>query len=406
MAANADVRMKGFGKRASVAAVQALIAERVRPLGMERLPFRAALGRVLAEDIVSDRNIPPHPRSAMDGYAVRSSDLPGKLRIAGELLAADAWKGTLKTGEAIRIMTGAKIPDGADQVVMVEETKPSGDAVEIAATQPKPGQHILETGADLKIGQSVLHKGRRLRPEDLAMMVSLGVLEVSVMRRPRVRIMPTGSELVRAGRAQGSGVIESNSFMLEGLALRDGAEPIPHPIVPDDLEILRRAMRETGADVLVLTGGTSVGQEDYPPIVLREIGELWLHGVDVKPASPSGLGFIPETQTMVVLAPGYPVAAYVAWDLFVRPIVQAMEGAEVKLPYRTVRARLEKEYRKPASRIEVARVVLGASNEASVLPGGAAILSTITRADGFIVFPEGRDHFEAKSEVEVHLYGS
>src|SRR5262249_52608710 len=162
-------------------------------------------------------------------YAVRSADLPGTLNVAGEILAAQTWERTLAPGEAVRIMTGAKIPDGADQIVMVEETKASGDRVEIAATPPKPGQHILETGADLKIGQAVLRKGRCLRPEDLAMLVSLGILEVNVARKPRVRIMPTGSELVRAGDRQGSGVIESNSFMLEGLAIRDGADPILHP---------------------------------------------------------------------------------------------------------------------------------------------------------------------------------
>src|SRR6267142_2304939 len=125
--------MKGFGKRASVAEVHALIAERIRPLGQERVPYRAALGRILAEDITADRNVPPHPRSAMDGYAVRSADVPGNLRVAGEVLAAETYAGELKTGEAVRVMTGAKVPDGADQVVMVEDTKTDGDRVQIDA---------------------------------------------------------------------------------------------------------------------------------------------------------------------------------------------------------------------------------------------------------------------------------
>lgn len=401
-----DVRMRGFGKRAALADVEAMIASRVSPLGTERVSFRAALGRVLAEDITSDRDLPPHPRSAMDGYAVRAADVPGTLEVVGELTAAETSPGPLPPGKAVRIMTGAAVPEGADAVVMVEDSRLEGGRVHLAHPA-RPGQHVLATGEDLRAGQAVLARGRRLGPEDVSMLASLGVLEVTVIRRPRVRIVPSGNELVRVGAAARTGqVIESNSYLLEGLALRDGAEPTLHPIVPDDLELLRRAFLEPGADVIVSTGGSSVGKEDFPPVVVRELGELAVHGVDVKPASPSGIGFI--DGAIVVLAPGYPVASYVAWDLFVRPIVQRLAGLPVVMPYRTVRATLTKKLVKPASRVELPRVTLaqgtGPLPVATVLPGGAALLSTVVHASGFLVIPAGVEELPAGSEVEVRLY--
>jgi molybdopterin molybdotransferase len=399
----ADVRMKGFGARTSVADAQAAIASRVTALDTERIPFRVALHRVLAEDLIAPKNVPPHPRSAMDGYAVRSTDVPGTLSVSGEITAAQTFQGHVAQGQAVRIMTGAHVPDGADQVVMVEETKLDGDRVEIKA-RSSAGQHILQTGEDLKQGAVILRRGRKLRPEDVAMMIAIDALEIAVHKRPRVRIVPTGSELVAPGtEAKGSEVVESNSFMLEGLALRDGAEPVLHPIVPDQMDMLRRAIGDPGADLVVVTGGSSVGKEDFAPLVVRELGELPIHGIDVRPASPTGIGFIGKTA--VVLAPGYPVASYVAWDLFARPIVQRMSGLEPHLPYRTVRASLAREHKKPASRVEIARVVLD-RGVASIIPGGAALLSTVTRADGFVLLPSGRDVFPAGAELDVCLYGS
>ena len=401
-----DVRMKGFTKRTSVTDAWALIEARVGPLGSERVPFRSALGRILAEDVTADRNVPPHPRSAMDGYAVRSADLPGTLEVLGELMAAEVFEGTLGRGQAMRIMTGAKVPDGADCVVMVEDTRAEEDRVVIDGAAA-PGQHILQTGEDLREGKVVLARGRRLRPQDLSMLVTVSALEVLVRRRPRVRIIPTGTELVRAGvRPTGSQVVESNSHMLEALALRDGAEVAVHPIVSDDRELLARALQEPGADVVVVTGGSSVGLEDYAPVVVRELGELPIHGIAVKPASPTAIGFL--GRTAVVLAPGFPVASFVAWDLFVRPILQRLAGAPVRLPYEKTRVRLTQPYEKPPQRVDVARVVLHPSSDgpalASVLPGGAALLSTVTRADAFLLLEAGTGRFEAGTELDAHLY--
>jgi molybdopterin molybdotransferase len=396
-----DVRMKGFAKRARVSEAHALIASRVGPIGLERVPFSSALHRVLAEDVVADKNVPEHPKSAMDGYAVRARDLPGTLQVIGEIKAAEQFVATIGEKQAVRIMTGARVPEGADAVVMVEDTKLDGDKVTIASAG-SVGQHILHTGEDLSAGKAVLHAGRILRPQDISMLVTVDALEVAVRRKPRVRIVPTGTELVRVGtRASGSEVVESNSFMIHGLALRDGAEPIVHPIIRDDMELLKRAFLEPGADVIVMTGGSSVGKEDFGPVVMRQIGELPIHGMHARPASPTGIGFLGSTA--VVLAPGYPVASYVAWDLFVRPIVQRMLGVAVAWPYARTRARLAKAFKKADEMTMIVRVVLK-DGTATALPGGAALLSTVTRADGFVLVGEGVTEIPAGADVEVFLY--
>ena len=198
-----DVRMRGFKSRASVHEAQALIHDRVTTLGVERVSFRAALHRILAEDVVSDRNVPVHDRAAMDGYAVRAEDvseahLPKSLEVIAEIKAAEQFSGELGPQEAFRIMTGGKIPDGANSVVMVEHTDDHGAQVNIKKSA-REGQHVLKKGEDLEHGRTVLTAGRKLRAQDVSMLVTVGALEVSVQRRPRVRIIPTGTELVRAG---------------------------------------------------------------------------------------------------------------------------------------------------------------------------------------------------------------
>ncbi len=400
-----DVRMRGFQSRSTVDEVNAVIDERVGPLGTERLPFNLALGRILAEDIRAIANVPPHRKSAMDGYAVRAADTPGKLEVVGELMAADRFDGTVGAKQAVRIMTGAKVPDGADAVVMVEKTTLEGRTVDVQADL-REGNHVLAIGEDLTEGAVVLADGRRLRPQDVAMLVSVGALEVSVRRRPRVRLIPTGTELVRVGAPNPEKkVVESNSFMLQALAERDGAEVILHPIVLDDKEALRAAMVEPGADLIVMTGGSSVGAEDLGPVVAREIGELPVHGVHMKPGSPTGVGFIGGTP--IVLSPGYPVAAMVAWDMFARRIVQRLAGATVRLPYPSIRAKLAAPHKKPEGRTELQRATVEHTPEgpvATVIRGGAALLSTATRAAGFIVMPNGVAQLDAGAEVDVHLY--
>lgn len=396
--------MKGFGSRSRVAEGQGLLEARVGCLPPERVPFRRAHLRVLAEDVRSDRDVPAEAKSSMDGFAVRSSDLPGTLQITATIMAADRPDISVGPGHAVRIMTGARIPEGADTVVMVELANVQGDSVLIEKAQAA-GTHVLARGEDFARDQVVVPKGRRLRPQDVSMLVSAGALEVAVTRRPRVLIVPTGNELVLAGEPHAGKIVESNSYMLEGLAIRDGAEVSIHPIVRDRPEQLEEVLLGADADLVVVTGGSSVGQEDFGPSVVRKLGELAIHGIEVRPASPTGIGFV--GSKVVVLAPGFPVASLVAWDLFARVAVQRMLGTEVRLPYRKVSAKLGAALKKPERRVELPRVTLELASElpiAHVMKGGAALLATSTLGAGFAWLPEGRSELAAGATVDVHLY--
>ncbi|MFO0726839.1 MAG: gephyrin-like molybdotransferase Glp [Myxococcota bacterium] len=401
-----DVRMKGFSARVSVREAEQAIEAHIPPRAVERIPFQAALGRSLAAPIRSDRDVPAFDKSAMDGYAVRAVDLPGTLEVVGEQMAKDRSDFVLGAGQAVRVMTGAAIPSGATAVVMVEDTTLEGSRVRIEKTSAS-GAHILARGEDLRRDGTVLAPPRRLRPQDISMLATVGCLEVPVFQRPRVRIVPTGNELVPIGSSpSGSEIVESNSFLLKALAERDGAEVELHPIVGDDAALLERVLQRPGADLIVVTGGSSVGKQDLGPVVLREAGSLVFHGVQVKPASPTGFGLIAGTP--VLLAPGFPVASFVAWDLFGRAIVERMLGLVPRLPYALEEVRLAHAIEKPEGRVDLVRVILGEAQEgrrlASAIPGGAALLSTTTRADGFLLLPAGRARFAAGELIAAHLY--
>ena len=419
-----EVRLKGFQRRAPLSDVLAWIEAEVSPLGSERVTFRDAIGRVLAEDVIATRNVPSFPRAAMDGYAVRAADVPGTLALRGELVAAAQPTRGLGEGETVRVMTGARIPAGADAVVMVEHAtaktaagepvdgaEADVDAVAQVSTErsASSGQHILRIGEDVDKGSTVLTAGRWLRPQDVAMLVQAGALEVTVRRRPRVVIAPTGTELVATGRpTEGSQVVESNAFMLAELARRDGADPILHPIIRDDLATLEAAMVSSRADVLLLTGGSSVGREDLTPVVARRTGDVAFHGIALKPASSTGLARIGDTH--VVLGPGYPVAAYAAWDLVVRPLVLKLLGTADRWPYATTRGVMVDPYPKKVGRSEFVRVVMARAEnddrpaQVRVLPGGSAILSTLTRGDGFLLLPDEQGPLRSGDAVDVHLF--
>jgi molybdopterin molybdotransferase len=268
---------------------------------------------------------------------------------------------------------------------------------------------VLATGEDVTRGAPVIGVGRALRGPDLALAATLGLTEVEVVRRPRVRIVPTGDELVPLGRVRrGAEVIETNALMLGALAARDGAEVDVHPIVRDDEAALERAIRDGDADVVVVTGGSSVGKRDLGPVVVARVGALPVHGLHARPASPTGLGFV--DGRLVLLAPGFPVASYVAWDLLGRVAVQRLSGLAPRWPYARVRATLAAALEKPAERVDVVRVTLEgeadgeAPPSARPIPGGAALISTLTRADGFVLVPEGVERWPAGTSVEVRTY--
>ena len=297
-----DVRMKGFAKRADVEEVDDFLAEHARALPAEDVALLDALGRVLAEEVTAAVSVPGFPRSAMDGYAVRGEDTfgasgydPISLELLGLSLPGQPFAGSVGKGQAVRIMTGAPVPDGADAVVMAEVC----DEVDgrVAVRDPvAPHKNVGAVGEDIREGDRLLEPGRRLRPQDAGVLSSVGRATVRCVRRPRVRLVVTGDELLPAGSLpSGAHIVDSNSVVLRGLVARDGGELLPFEILPDVPEKIAEAMQDARADVVLVSGGSSVGQEDHAPRLLDELGTLDFHGVSMRPSSPAGVGRIPAT---------------------------------------------------------------------------------------------------------------
>ncbi len=404
-----DVRMRGFRQRMEVARARELILERCRRLDAELVPLRAAHGRVLAEDIVAARPVPAFRRAAMDGYAVRAEETFGAsaynpilLELVGESLPGMPYGRSLASGQAVRIMTGAPVPDGADAVVMAEYAREQDGKVAIYEPVP-PKKHVSEPGEDIKAGERVLAAGRRLRPQDVGVLSSLGIARVPVVRKPRVRIVVTGNELLPAGSTPTDyRIVDANSVILEGLIARDGAEAEMAGIVPDRREEIARALSEPGADVILVTGGTSVGREDHAPLIVAEQGQLLVHGIAMRPSSPTGFGVVGEV--LVFLLPGNPVSCLAAYDLLAGPAIRRLGGRSPELPHERRRAPLARKISSVLGRLDYVRVQLTEQGVVPLATSGASILTSAVKADGFVLVPPNSEGWSAGTEVEVFLY--
>jgi molybdopterin molybdotransferase len=311
-----DVRMKGFAARADVEEVERFLAARARSLPPEPCPLLECAGRVLAEDVVAAVDVPGFARAAMDGYAVRGEDTFGAsdydplwLRLVGEALPGRPLAGSVGPGEAARIMTGAPLPPGADAVAMAELCDEQDGRVGVREAVP-PRRHVGAPGEDIRAGEPALRAGRRLRPQDAGLLASIGVGEVPCVRRPRVRLVVTGDELVPAGtRPEGARIADSNSVVLRALVERDGGRCLPFALLPDRPERIRAALADPEADVFLVSGGSSVGQEDHAPRLVAELGSLDFHGVSMRPSSPTGVGRLPGPagDRFAFQLPGNPV---------------------------------------------------------------------------------------------------
>jgi molybdopterin molybdotransferase len=404
-----DVRMRGFQDRSEVADVLRLLDERVRPLPAETVPAAEACGRALAGPVVAEVAVPGFDRAAMDGYAVRAEETfgagpynPLELRVAGEALPGWPFAGRVAPCQAVRIMTGAPVPEGADAVVPVEVAQEEGGVLRV--TEPvSPGRHVGRRGEDVEPGRTVLPAGRVLRPQDVGLLASVGVGTVSVVRRPRVDVLITGDELLPAGsRPEGYRIVDSNSVMLAALVRRDGGEPRVGPILPDRRERVREALTGSTADVLLLSGGSSVGQEDHGPTLVAELGELAVHGVALRPASPAGVGFLGGRP--VFLLPGNPVSCLCAYDLFAGRAVRRLGGRPAELPYRPAQLPLAAKVSSAVGRVDYVRVRVRDGRAEPLAVSGASMLSTTTAADGFLLVPRDSEGFPPGEVVTVYLY--
>jgi molybdopterin molybdotransferase len=406
-----DVRMRGFQERAEVAAVLRLLDERVRPLPSEAILLPEAAGRVLAEEVIAPCAVPGFDRAAMDGYALRGDETfgadvyaPLEFSLLGESLPARPFLGTVCQGQAVRIMTGAPLPAGADAVVQAEAATEIENGAKVRITEPQPpGRHVGKRGEDIEQGTVVLHAGRRLRPQDLGALASVGAGTIPVVRRPRVAILVTGEELLPCGaKPEGFKIVDSNSVMLAALARRDGASVVRIEMVAEGHDSVRHALQKSAEDVLLVSGGSSVGKEDHAPRVLAELNALCIHGVALRPASPTGLGFLGARP--VFLLPGNPVSCLCAYDLFAGRALRRLGGRPAELPYRATRLPLAHKIVSMVGRVDYVRVRMQHEAVEPLAVSGASILSSTTRADGFVFVPADLEGYAEGETVEVFLY--
>jgi molybdopterin molybdotransferase len=404
-----DVRMRGFKDRADVADVVALLANRLTPLGSEVVALPEAARRVLANDVVASVAVPSFERAAMDGYALQGQETfgaspynPLELEVVGEALPGKPFAGQVKPRQAVRIMTGAPMPQTADAVLQAEAAQESNGRLSVTEPVP-PGRNIGHCGEDIAAGAVVLQAARALRPQDLGVLASIGAAQVEVVSRPRVAVIVTGDELLPCGsRPEGYYIVDSNSVMLDALVRRDGGIPVTGPLIRDARAAVEAAITGTDADVLLVSGGSSVGQEDHAPRIVAELGELTVHGVALRPASPTGVGFL--CNRPVFLLPGNPVSCLCAYDFFAGPAVRRLGGRSMEWPYRASSLPLLRKIVSSVGRVDYVRVIVRGGQVEPLATSGASILSSTTRADGFVIVERDSEGHAAGDPVQVFTY--
>ena len=386
------------------------ILEKIPRLGCERLPILQARGRVLAEDIHCPRNIPPWDNSAMDGYAVRWEDIhgaarekPAVLRVLGDLPAGRVFQGRGASGEAVRIMTGAPLPEGFDTVVQVEDTEKDGDRVKIL-DPPGKGRNIRFSGEDVRAGEKIMEAGDLLRPAHIGMLASLQRSMVSVYQQPRVAILSTGDELLEIDEPWEDGkIVNSNSYSLASLTAEAGGIALQLGVAKDRPEELKAKIREgLVADLILTSGGVSVGDYDLVKRMLDEMGQMNFWKVAMRPGQPLAFGMIAGKPLFGL--PGNPVSSMVSFEQFARPSILKMSGHR-NLFRPTVRAILREDVPKKAGLVHFIRCRLVAEKgkvyAATTGEQGSGILSSMVKAQGLVVLPREQTLALAGDEVKV-----
>jgi molybdopterin molybdotransferase len=372
----------------------------------QAVSVKDALGRVLAQDIVPDIDVPAHDNSAMDGYAVRFADLETPLKEIGTALAGKPFSGKVGAGECVRIMTGAVMPQGADTVVIQEVVKKDGDRIMVPPGQKK-AQNVRYAGEDLSKGKAVLHPGQLLRPAELGLIASLGIAEVKVKRRLRVAFFATGDELASIGAALKEGeVYDSNRYTLHGMLARLGVELIDMGVVRDDPAALENAfLAASKHDVVITTGGVSVGEADFVKQLMGKLGEVLFWKIAMRPGRPMAFGRIGDAFLFGL--PGNPVAVMVTFYQFVRDALVYMQGREhAVLPLLQVPS--AENLRKVPGRTEYQRGILFHEGNAwkvrTTGQQGSGVLRSMSEANCFIVLEHERGAVKAGEPVSVQLF--
>ena len=396
-----------------VAKAREVIARFLQPVtATERLSVRAALGRVLAEDVVSPLNVPAHDNSAMDGYAVRFADLKGDgevtLKVAGTAFAGAPFQGALKGGECVRIMTGGVVPPGADTIVMQEHVKAVQDRVTIGPGHRKE-QNLRRAGEDLAAGQIALKRGVPLHPADIGLIASLGIGEINVYRRLRVAFFSTGDELVSIGTQLKEGQIyDSNRYTIHGMLTRLGCEVLDMGVVRDDPKLLEKAFHDAAdaADVVITSGGVSVGEADFVKDLLNKLGEVVFWKIAMKPGRPLAYGKIGHAHFFGL--PGNPVSVMVTFYQFVRDALLKLSGRDPVSPLPAFKVPCVSSLKKAPGRTEFQRGVLERDSHGTwsvrvTGEQGSGILRSMSEANCFIILPDSQGNVAAGTLVEVQV---
>lgn len=388
-----------------------------KPLGVEEVPILKAFGRVLAEDATAALDVPPFNRSTVDGYAIRAEDTfgaeenrPVKLKLCGTVSVGEMPKISVNKGEAAEIMTGAPIPLGADAVVMAEDTELRNGEVYVYSAVAKD-ENVMKAGSDIKRGETVVERGQLLGAREIGAIAALGIAKIKVYRVPRVAVLSTGAEVAEPGKPLPSGKIyDINAYSLSAAVTESGGEPIFLGVFPDDPAELEKALKRAleQADLVITSGGVSVGPKDVVPKTLSTLGKpgLIVCGIAIKPGKPTTVALV-EGKPIFSL-PGHPASALLIYHLLVRPVVEKLAGRKMEKAYEVKALASTRMFPARGRRTFImVKIREDASNRfiAEPVPTGlSGAITTLLRADGFVEIPENQQFVDAGEEVTVHLF--
>lgn len=414
--------LQGYDPRAlSAAAVGEFLARLVEPVAeAETIPLFDALGRVLAQDLVSPIDVPPHDNSAMDGYAFDGAhlqpDAPLELQVVGTALAGPAWRGTVATGQCLKIMTGAVMPAGTDTVVPQEFTQAAGDGrIAIPPGILRRGDNRRLAGEDIARGRPALQKGELLTPAACGLAASLGMETLPVVRRVRVAYFSTGNEILSLGEPPREGAVyDSNRHTVRGLLARLGCDIIDLGVVRDEPALLERAFRDAAAraDAIITSGGVSVGEADFTKAMMKQLGDVAFWKIAMRPGRPMAVGRIPSAgpgrAAVLFGLPGNPVAVMVTFLAFVRPALLRLMGARASSPV-LLKARSQEAMRKKPGRTEYQRGIVSTAPDGSLQVRttgnqGSGVLSSMVQANGLVVLHHAQGSVAIGDEVDVLMF--
>ncbi|MHA1292514.1 MAG: molybdopterin molybdotransferase MoeA [Promethearchaeota archaeon] len=375
-----------------------------------------SLNRILAEDVISNLNIPPFHRSAMDGYALKAKDTfgasprnPKKIKLIGSIEIGEISHQSIGEREAIRISTGAAIPDGADAVIKIEETEIDKDEITLY-NSIAPGKNISKEGEDIEKGTIVLNKGIEIKPEHIALLSSLGIKKITVRKKPRVIVYATGDELIEVGKPlEKNKIYNSNTPMISNLVKLYGGLIVKESTINDNKKLIKDRLFEgvNESEIVIFTGGTSVGTKDYLPEIIRENGTILTHGIAMRPGAPVLIGFL--EKTLIFCLPGTPVAAYVCFLKIVGPAIRKLMGCSILDPRIEIKAKLNKDV--PVSnlgyynylRVKVEKL----ENDFIATPiklKGSGIISSLVKSDGIVEILPHQEGLKKGDQIIVKLF--